>query len=352
MSFREKTLLPFWTSVAYIRPVFEYLRQHQQPLQPCLELLGLTESDLTSFDAFFDDKHAGDLLDLAGRQCQEPDIGLRIGQQAQLQHLGTFGMLLLSGCSMRELLDLMVRFQHLVGNGIAYDYRIAAGELCITLTVPEGHIRFTRHQYEFNLFSLKRYAEQLIGDRVPLLRVEFPYEQPPEDSALFEVLDVPIQWNCDRARVYLPAEFADRKVMAAAPQLRQVLELAARRQARQIRDWLSGSPAELAEVQERIAERLAYGAPTIDQIAQDMHLSTRTLQRRLNELRQPFSKVLDRVRQELAMQYIQDPELSQFDIALILGFTQQTSFIRAFRRWYGISPGAYRTQIQDQIAEH
>ncbi|QRK12758.1 helix-turn-helix transcriptional regulator [Archangium violaceum] len=91
----------------------------------------------------------------------------------------------------------------------------------------------------------------------------------------------------------------------------------------------------------RIAEALESGAGAED-IAARLHMSKRTLQRRLEEGGLSFQELLDRVRAEKARTLIRDERLELADVAFRLGFSDVSSFSRSFRRWTGVSPGRYR----------
>ena len=76
-----------------------------------------------------------------------------------------------------------------------------------------------------------------------------------------------------------------------------------------------------------------------------MHVSVRTLQRRLDARELTWQQLLDRTREQLAHQYLADRSLTLGDIALLLGFSEQSAFNRAFRRWTGQTPARIRRQL-------
>ncbi|MCB1806122.1 MAG: helix-turn-helix transcriptional regulator, partial [Candidatus Competibacteraceae bacterium] len=79
-----------------------------------------------------------------------------------------------------------------------------------------------------------------------------------------------------------------------------------------------------------------------EQIAQQLNLSLRSLQRRLREERTSYQQLLDETRLELALQYINRTQLSVAQIAPLLGFSDSSNFNRAFKRWLGLPPSRYR----------
>lgn len=103
------------------------------------------------------------------------------------------------------------------------------------------------------------------------------------------------------------------------------------------------SPATFeVRVREQIVASLGSGSTSATQIAERLRLSERTLRRRLRESGVAFSDLLAEVRRDLAARYLGDPSLSITEVGLLLGFSDTSSFQRAFRRWYGVPPSEYR----------
>ena len=84
--------------------------------------------------------------------------------------------------------------------------------------------------------------------------------------------------------------------------------------------------------------------PTIEQVAANLNLSVRTLQRRLKEEGLTYKIVLDELRKQFALDYIKNKELSVKEIAYLLDYAEPSSFIRTFKRWTGKSPNVYRSR--------
>ena len=97
-----------------------------------------------------------------------------------------------------------------------------------------------------------------------------------------------------------------------------------------------------ARVRQALVEGLPGGQVTADQIAQALALSKRSLQRRLSEEGVSFKDLLEDTRRALALNYLQNSDMSVQEIALLLGFRDPSSFFRAFRGWTGTTPRAMR----------
>ena len=95
-------------------------------------------------------------------------------------------------------------------------------------------------------------------------------------------------------------------------------------------------------VRATIIERLPDGTPSQGNIAELLHVSMRSLQRRLNNENTNFKELLEGTRHELALRYIREQHRTIGEITYLLGFSEPSNFSRAFRRWTGMSPAEYR----------
>ena len=93
---------------------------------------------------------------------------------------------------------------------------------------------------------------------------------------------------------------------------------------------------------------LPQGEPKRERVAQALHLSQRTLQRRLQEEGTSYQQLLDDTRRDMAEQYLQQPGLTLLEVAYLLGFADPSNFFRAFRRWFGCTPNEYRARRQER----
>lgn len=98
----------------------------------------------------------------------------------------------------------------------------------------------------------------------------------------------------------------------------------------------------VSQTRSAIANALPDGTPNASQIAKALAMSERTLHRRLKEADHPFGQLLDEARFAAAKAHLADPALSLAEISWLVGFSDQSTFTRAFRRWSGHPPGKWR----------
>ena len=96
------------------------------------------------------------------------------------------------------------------------------------------------------------------------------------------------------------------------------------------------------EVVDKIVEKLPDGSPSQQQIAEALHVSNRTLQRKLKDEGTSFMDLLQDTRMQLARKYLRSPGRSVVETAYLLGFSEPSTFSRAFKRWTGQAPAEYR----------
>lgn len=154
----------------------------------------------------------------------------------------------------------------------------------------------------------------------------------------------PIDFDAERDTLYFSDEVLMQPFSTANPNLLALLEpqLEAER-----RDRLA-PPRLLDQVKWLLRSRIAGQPPTIGEVARELLMSTRTLQRRLAEEGQPFQQLVETVRHELAKEYLQASTLGLTEIAFLLGYQEASSFHRAFHQWEGLSPGQWRDTVLHQ----
>ncbi len=99
------------------------------------------------------------------------------------------------------------------------------------------------------------------------------------------------------------------------------------------------------QLKRRLAELMARGEANADAACRALRLSRRTLQRRLKAEKTSFQKILREVRAVLAVNYLKDARLKSLEIAMLLGYSNLSSFTTAFKSWYDMPPAEYRQKI-------
>lgn len=138
-----------------------------------------------------------------------------------------------------------------------------------------------------------------------------------------------------------PREIAERALPGGNPGMMAILTAKLDRRLAA----LSHGAAFAEQVHNCVLGQLGRGRPSLERTAALTGLTARTLRRRLAAEGSSFGQILKDARREAAEIFIRDPSMSLTQVAFALSYGEQTAFVRAFRSWFGIAPGAYRRQI-------
>jgi AraC-like DNA-binding protein len=254
--------------------------------------------------------------------------------------MGAVGLACRSCSTLGEAFACHGRFQHLTNRTAEY-----------VVTMDDGAVTITEHR-----FGDARPGSLLISDYTILIAVQLMRSIaavppkvlqaksrratiPPDEKARYEnFLGAPLVCGAEHAQLRLDAASLLAPVVTADQELATYFERVLRRAA----GTTAGEPQLLADVRKSVRVRLFQGAPTAADVAQALGLGQRTFQRRLAELGRSFAEILEDTRRMMCEDLLADPNISLAEVAYLLGYTETTSFYRAFRRWHGTTPAAFR----------
>ncbi|MFT3804339.1 MAG: AraC family transcriptional regulator [Burkholderiaceae bacterium] len=179
----------------------------------------------------------------------------------------------------------------------------------------------------------------LVGREVPVLSVEFAFPRPPFAADYAVLFPASVDFGARYSRIAFDAELGRIRSERSAADVRAFL-------VRAPRDWIFTSYHEHAlrlKVRELLYTDLRR---TLDDVAGCLHMSSRTLIRRLQDESLSFQGIKDELRRDLAILNLVRDDVSLGEIAYALGFSSPAVFHRAFRHWTGMTPGAYRAAQQ------
>jgi AraC-like DNA-binding protein len=176
------------------------------------------------------------------------------------------------------------------------------------------------------------------GRSINPLRVEL--RRPETNRRLYEnYFGCPVRFGARRNKLFFRGEDVSQPFVTHNPEL---LELVAPQLEAQLKQQLADSPSK--EQAKGILKRLLAGQkPRLEDVAVELRVSTRTLQRRLLEDGITFHNLVEEARREMAQHYLSQPSLELNETAYLLGYEDPNSFIRAFHKWEGTSPGEWRS---------
>ena len=201
------------------------------------------------------------------------------------------------------------------------------------------HILLNRHHTESIFSIVASILKRLSDGRIQLLGVYFQHAEPESLCEHQRVFDAPLHFAQKTNSLLIAKGDLSRPIFLANPDFLDAHESVARK----LMTRIETAGAFSSRAREVIGKSIARGAfPLLEGMARELAVSKHKLQAVLKEEKTCFRKILNDIRRELAQQYLKDRETSICEIAFLLGFSEQSAFNHAFRRWTGVTPRAYR----------
>jgi len=239
------------------------------------------------------------------------------------------------GCA----LNRMVRYNRLVHDLAIFNVVKRPDTICIEHQFNSAEISPCRHASEFTLTSLLIIGEQMTRQSLKPLAVTFHHSKPDQTAEHLRIFGVMPIFGAPLSSLTLPLSTLAYTIPDADSALSRIVMAYAEQM---LVNSARTTPSITATVRAFLTEDIAQGPKTLLQVAEQMHMSERSLQRRLESEGTRFAKLADEVRKGLALRYIADRRLALGEVAYLLGFAEPSSFHRAFKRWTGMTPAIAR----------
>jgi AraC-like DNA-binding protein len=262
------------------------------------------------------------------------DLGASLGAAGH----GTLGAATVSATILEDALTTLERFAHVRSPYFRLSSQRVNDHFVLRI---ESQLRIDAAIWtplvETLVASIQGLIEASLGGPMMEGRFELDYEFPEHGPRYTELLHAPVAFGCDAVAVVLPSYWLGLACPFADPALhRSSLDRLAAAEAR-----LDGDRYIVAQVQRVLAGGTSSNLD-MDLVASNLHLSRRTLIRRLGESGTSFRELLDEHRRKRAAELLADPHLTAAEVGDRLGYADAASFGRACRRWFGVGPRAYR----------
>lgn len=260
---------------------------------------------------------------------------LQIGACAQPRHAGLLGYLSLASATLAEALQAYQRYEHLLYGEHLVDVSLEDGILAMRwpASASTGALADS-----VAIAALWRMLRRLLPQaRLHQVCFAFAADARQQQAAVAH-FGCPVRYADNCTAVMLPATLLALPLAHTDLAMRALLE----QQARALALALPVAGALDRALQQALVRRLPEGEVSLARVAADMHLSVRSLQRRLQQRGLSWRLLLERTRQQLAQAYLADSALQLGEIALLLGYSEQSAFNRAWRQWTGTTPLQWR----------
>jgi AraC-like DNA-binding protein len=307
-----------------------------------LHLQGVTSSD--SDHAVIAGAEAMVLLETAVKLTGDPCLAIHLGQQLGIASYGSFGFALMSCANLREAVQLLLRYGQVLfePRWTVYEHE---GGLLLRAYITLGTAAQQQLVTELVFSNLSAVGRSLNRNQTEGADIQLSYSRPSHSACYKSAFDVPVTFDCEHSQLFLPAQALDTPVKTANLSEHVVFH-------QQCEEMLRGlnSVDKTTTAVRQLLIQSAGDFLDIAQVAESLHVSERTLRRRLEAESTSFRAAVEEVRDLLAREYLAETELTVAEIAHLLDYSETVNFRRAFVRWNDVTPNEYRQQHMAEIA--
>lgn len=338
-------------NVSQLQLVAQYMQNHQIVLQDVFdaEQIALINSSYeTSRPVHISTEPFNQILKQLAIYLNEPTISLKIASTVKTENLGILGYLLHASATLGEALLLLRKYGRLINNEME-NMMIAQDSEVMHLTW-KAYLHEDSFVAELGMAIMMQFTRQLIDpsgqndQQFRIHQVSFHHKKQQDKQAYEDFFACPVLFDQPFMRFSFPLRNLSIELEKPDKILLNILQS----QAEQALKALPESSEFLQAVRRHLMRLCQHGEPKISSLAKCMNMSTRTLQRRFVEQQSSFQDVLDTVRQQLCTEYLQQ-HIQLSDIAQLLGYSDQSAFTRAYKRWTGSTPHQQRLASQKNI---
>jgi AraC-like DNA-binding protein len=322
-------------SVAYLKALFDYAQAHVLSQE---KLISGHSIDFSDKDARLPESECAALFDKAAEWLKDDALGLHVGESIRPGHYGALGYVAMNCATVGEALARLNRYQALVLDIGAPEMQ--AGKHDIRLAWDPDTERPFRQLAEFNLSGLVTFVRWITGRAGSPRRIEFNYPAPEHIDEHRRIFGCELVFNQPRYAIVFPLDWLQLPLIQPDPEMRALMLRLADKQMLS----LERGADPMAKARSLIAQNLSNGEMELGALAGRLEMSARTLQRKLKDAGVSYTELVDGVRKEMALRYLADETFDLNDLAFLLGFSEQSAFQRAFKRWTGETPGAWRSR--------
>ena len=273
-------------------------------------------------------------------RSNDPDFGLHFGEQSHTWLSGHLLYAMMMNCeTVEHAIRKNFQYHNLIMDIIRPGLTVKNPWAYLTWEMGHPELAPERHLSESVLALFASMLRFLTGDQFKITEVRFTHPCPDNTAEHERIFHAPLVFDQKKNEIVLSQSYLNNPILLANPKTMEDLEQLVQKALH--RAYAQNSWKE--KVAQILFKALLGEKKTdIETVAQHLAMTVRNLQLKLKEEGTSFQILLDEVRKQIAIGYLKDGNESICEVALLLGFADQSAFHHAFKRWTGKTPGEYR----------
>ena len=326
-------------SIQWVRSIVRAAEACGVQAADLFEAVGLSPDALAGTFGFIPLSKTVEIWRAAEQLSGDEYFGLRMGERVRPSYLSIVAYTMMNCGNFIEALAQAQRYQRLISEGGRVELRLESPYASIVYLPESGDVHFSRHQIEAVLVVIIGFARWLIGEEVKPLEVRFVHPEPAGTAEHGRIFGCPLVFGAQENAIVLERQWLEVPLPDSDPALLKIHRMQADQRLHEM-DALS-----LPEKIMAILEAGGHFEWTRDHMARRLSMSRRTLQRKLAQDGTTFQMLYDNYRHRAALTLLRDEEVSCAEVGILLGFSEPSTFYRAFKRWEKMTPGDYRKKL-------
>lgn len=313
-----------------------------------LEKAGITKEQINDPKSQLSLAQFDNILEVMKEASKDPALGLHHGLTLQLNSLQTLGTLLATASTLKQVFDHYSKYKDLVSPHIAFSLEQKGHETHIHYVDRIENANKAIY-VEIAMTSLLSIARALSSkDHFKIVEAHFKHPEPDYADEYRRIFKAPVSFGRQHNKIVINTSILEKPLLGALPEANRKIEMEARAQL----NHLHQSQKVSRQIINYLEENLGHHSISIQDVADHLKMTPRTLQRRLKDEDTSYVMLREKVRFRFAQNYLRDDSMNMDSIAALLGFSESTNFYHAFKRWSGASPGEFRKRLKaEQQAE-
>jgi len=310
-----------------------------------LRAVGISRRTLEDPDARLEGSQASALWKKAYELTGDPVLSLHAAEACPLGAYKVIDFMGANASTVGEAFRYPARYFPLINTAVRLLIDESGDPVTFDVEDESGPAGVSRPYAEYCLAAFVLRVRRTTGVDFPVRRITFVHRRPTDISEHERVFDCPVQFEAEHNRLYLDRKAWETPSTGGDPGLLKVMS----EHADLLLEKLPRGPDLVERTRRAIGERLRGGDSSLESVARELGTSGRSLQRHLRDLGYSYHALADEVRSATAQLYLGQPDIAIVEVAYLLGFADQSTFNRAFKRWTGSSPARSRALLRGAL---